>query len=92
MATSASCGSLGSGVLSSDCSDRRDDLIVRTGDHADDSVSRQIAPYSSNKQLDRPLPLYVYHMLQGATHRLTADIGVPDLGLELHHRWLERVL
>jgi hypothetical protein len=43
-ATSASCGSLGSGVLSRDCSEIRADLIVRTGDHCEDSVSRQMAP------------------------------------------------
>ena len=26
------------------------------------------------------------------THRLTADIGMPDLGLEFHNWWFERVL
>jgi hypothetical protein len=45
LATSASWGSLGSGVLSKDCSESRADLIVRTGDQALESVSRQIAPY-----------------------------------------------
>jgi hypothetical protein len=44
LATSASCGSFGSGVLSSDCRERRADFIVRTGDQAEPSVSRQIAP------------------------------------------------
>ena len=44
-ATSASCGSFGSGVLSSDCRERRADLMVRTGDQADDKVSRQMAPF-----------------------------------------------
>lgn len=43
-ATSASWGSFGSGVLRRDCSESRADLIVKTGDHADPRVSRQIAP------------------------------------------------
>merc|ERR1712005_27452 len=43
-ATSASCGSFGSGVLRRDWSEMRADLMVRTGDHCDDSVSKQIAP------------------------------------------------
>ena len=47
-ATSASCGSFGSGVLSKDWRDRRADLMVRTGDQAEDRVSRQIAPYESH--------------------------------------------
>lgn len=94
MATSASCGSLGSGVLSNDCSDRRADLIVRTGDHAVDSVSRQIAPYS--KATLGPVLSSTSHAILRApgipvTHRLTADIGMPDLGLEFHNRWSERV-
>lgn len=44
-ATSASCGSFGSGVLSKDWRDKRADLMVSTGDQADERVSRQIAPY-----------------------------------------------
>lgn len=44
-ATSASCGSFGSGVLRRDWRDSRADLMVRTGDHAADKVSRQMAPY-----------------------------------------------
>jgi hypothetical protein len=44
-ATSASCGSFGSGVLSRDWREIRADLMVRTGDHCDDSVSKQMAPY-----------------------------------------------
>ena len=44
LATSASCGSLGSGVLRRDWRERRADLIVRTGDQAEPRVSRQIAP------------------------------------------------
>lgn len=44
LATSASCGSFGSGELSKDCSDMRADLIVSTGDHCVESVSRQMAP------------------------------------------------
>jgi hypothetical protein len=44
LATSASWGSFGSGVLNNDCSEIRADLIVRTGDQALDNVSRQIAP------------------------------------------------
>jgi hypothetical protein len=45
LATSASCGSLGSGVLRRDCRERRADLMVRTGDQAVPNVSRQIAPF-----------------------------------------------
>jgi hypothetical protein len=45
LATSASCGSLGSGVLRRDCKERRADLIVSTGDQAVPNVSRQIAPF-----------------------------------------------
>jgi len=44
LATSASCGSFGSGVLRRDCKDRRAALTVKTGDQADPNVSRQIAP------------------------------------------------
>lgn len=44
VATSASWGSFGSGVLRRDCRDNRADLMVRTGDHAEPRVSRQIAP------------------------------------------------
>jgi hypothetical protein len=44
VATSASWGSLGSGVLRRDCRERRADLIVRTGDQAEPRVSRQMAP------------------------------------------------
>lgn len=43
-ATSASCGSLGSGVLRSDWRDKRADLTVKTGDQAEERVSRQMAP------------------------------------------------
>ena len=46
LATSASCGSFGSGVLRRDCRERRADLIVSTGDQAVPNVSRQIAPFS----------------------------------------------
>jgi len=45
LATSASCGSFGSGVLRRDCRERRADLIVNTGDQAVPNVSRQIAPF-----------------------------------------------
>lgn len=45
LATSASCGSLGSGVERSDWREIRADLIVSTGDHCDDSVSKQMAPW-----------------------------------------------
>lgn len=45
LATSASCGSLGSGVLRRDWRERSAALMVRTGDQADPRVSRQIAPY-----------------------------------------------
>ncbi len=36
---------MGSGVLRRDCRDKRADLIVRTGDQAEERVSRQMAPY-----------------------------------------------
>jgi hypothetical protein len=45
LATSASCGSLGSGVLRRDWRERSADLMVRTGDQAEARVSRQMAPY-----------------------------------------------
>lgn len=48
LATSASCGSFGSGVERSDWREIRADLMVRTGDHCDESVSRQIAPCAVN--------------------------------------------
>lgn len=44
-ATSASCGSVGSGASRRDCSERRAVLMVRTGDHFCERVSRQIAPW-----------------------------------------------
>ena len=51
VATSASWGSFGSGVLRRDCRDSRADLIVRTGDHAEPRVSRQIAPCEEVRML-----------------------------------------
>jgi len=45
VATSASWGSFGSGVERRDCREMRADLMVRTGDHWEERVSRQIAPY-----------------------------------------------
>lgn len=45
-ATSASWGSFGSGVLRRDWREMRADLIVSTGDHCEDSVSKQMAPWS----------------------------------------------
>ena len=45
LATSASCGSLGSGVLRRDCKEMSADLMVSTGDHCVLSVSRQMAPF-----------------------------------------------
>ena len=44
-ATSASCGSVGSGASKRDCSERRAVLMVRTGDHFCERVSRQMAPW-----------------------------------------------
>lgn len=44
VATSASCGSEGSGAESRDCRERRAVLMVRTGVHFAERVSRQIAP------------------------------------------------
>jgi hypothetical protein len=77
LATSASCGSLGSGVLRSDCKERRADLIVRTGDQAVPRVSRQIAPYNM---------LTIRISVTGDTYSLTADIWMPQLCLEKHLR------
>jgi len=51
VATSASCGSFGSGVLRRDCRERRADLMVRTGDQAEPRVSRQIAPCKTSVRL-----------------------------------------
>ena len=85
-ATSASCGSFGSGVLRSDCREMRAALIVRTGDHAVDKVSRQMAP--CKKHLVRRNTWTG----ERSNYRLTADIWVPDLCLELHHGGLERVI
>jgi hypothetical protein len=79
-ATSASCGSFGSGVLSRDCRERRADLMVRTGDQAVPRVSRQMAPCC--------LLVSVWKAWR-STHSLTADIGMPELGLEEHLRRLE---
>lgn len=62
----------------------RADLMVKTGDHCDDSVSRQMAPYSCQR-LDGSLCSH-------GTHRLRADIGVPDLGLKLHDGRAEGIL
>ncbi len=87
LATSASWGSFGSGVLRRDCREIRADLIVRTGDHADDRVSKQIAPYASPQSVT----LEHYNHVACA-YGLTADVGMPDLGLELHHGRPERVL
>ncbi len=44
LATSACCGSLGSGEHSRLCSEIRVDFRVRTGDQASLRISRQIAP------------------------------------------------
>lgn len=85
-ATSASCGSFGSGVLSKDWRDRRADLMVRTGDQAEDRVSRQIAPYESH--------LSVSFAAAGSDDRaysLAADIGMPHFGIEFHYwrsKWI----
>ena len=43
-ATSASCGSVGSGLQSSAWRERRAVFIVRAGDQVSFSMSRQIAP------------------------------------------------
>jgi hypothetical protein len=61
----------------------RADLMVRTGDHWDDSVSRQMAPCRVSVEQSSSIM---------STHCLRADIGVPHLGLEAHDRWPERVL
>jgi hypothetical protein len=69
-------------VLRSDWSEIRADLMVRTGDHCDDSVSKQIAPWLvSSGTCGRTC----------WTYGLRADIGMPDLGLEAHDGRSERV-
>lgn len=87
LATSASWGSLGSGVLSKDCSESRADLIVRTGDQALESVSRQIAPYIGYQN-----PVLLKCISWKSTDRLAADIWMPHFGFKLHGRWSERVV
>jgi hypothetical protein len=69
-------------VLRRDCSEIRADLMVRTGDHCEESVSKQIAPcWISLRKLS----------LDWWSYCLGADIGVPDLGLKAHDGWSERV-
>lgn len=52
--------------------------MVSTGDHWDDSVSRQMAPCT---QVSR---LLIFHYEPSMTDCLTGDVGMPDLSLELH--------
>lgn len=86
LATSASWGSFGSGLSKSDCSDNKVDLIVSTGDQAVLRVSRQIAPC---------FPALLMWMGsfrgRGTTYGLTADVGMPNFGIELHNRRAEGV-
>jgi hypothetical protein len=67
----------------------RADLIVRTGDQADERVSRQIAPYEMKISTQAP-PLPVLsretHAEAKAAYSYTADIRVPQFGVELHDR------
>lgn len=60
--------------------------MVRTGDHCEERVSRQIAPLNRLAAVCRGA-------LEGqSTYSLGTDIGVPDLGLELHLWGAEGVL
>lgn len=69
LATSASCGSFGSGVLSRDWRDSSADFMVRTGDQAVDRVSRQMAPCHTISDHSLPrVPRIIGHR---ATLRLT---------------------
>ena len=69
----------------------RADLMVRTGDQAEERVSRQIAPWKRDS-------LAYVQWWKGwrgrgcSTYRLAADIWVPDLGIELHYRGAEGVI
>jgi len=65
-------------VLRSDCRDRRADLIVRTGDQAEESVSRHIAPYG------RETVSIKWVASESSTYSLTANIWMPHLRVEFH--------
>lgn len=73
-------------MLSSDCRDRRADLIVKTGDQAEDRVSRQMAPLRGQRDSRSVTggPLQHGRTTPGA-YRLTADVGMPDFGVEFHY-------
>jgi len=89
-ATSASCGSFGSGDASSPWIDISAVLSVKTGDHAVDKVSRQIAPcqvttVSSGRLLSSFMIDFLAEDYTVFTHRLTANIWMPYACLELHN-------
>lgn len=68
--------------------------MVRTGDQAVERVSRHIAPCHTISNHYPPPPASAAApgaLGQGLAYRLTADIGVPDFGLELHDWRPERV-
>lgn len=58
-------------------------MIVRTGDHCEESVSRQMAPWRFQQE---------HSSLESSTDRLRADIGMPDLGLKAHVRRPKRIV
>jgi hypothetical protein len=90
LATSASCGSLGLGDSSNILSDIRAILMVPTGDQPLPRVSRQIAPWPHHtvsaeikgRATCRCSGKTRLRRAKG-THRHTADIRVPYLGIEL---------
>jgi len=61
--------------------------MVRTGDQADDRVSRQIAPYTHGQGAGKDMKT-----LTCDTYCLAADVRMPHLGVELHYRRSERIL
>jgi hypothetical protein len=61
--------------------------MVRTGDQAEERVSRQIAPYAKRFVSLAPKQRHLSALWGlGCTYRLTADIRVPDFGVKLHNR------
>ena len=79
LATSASCGSLGSGVLSSDCRDNNADRTVKTGDQALESVSRQMAPWRYTVSEDS-----LANTAVGYAYCLAANVGMPHFRFKFH--------
>jgi hypothetical protein len=67
--------------------------MVNTGDQAVPRVSRQIAPWAEDcqwwAQKNRGGNIYY---ISGWTYSLTADVGVPDFGIELHGGGAKRIV